>query len=713
MNGLHSAPAELVKAVEIVGVACAHGAGISGSESAPDTVQAGGLVARLQERGRPVTWRETIHAAPAGSGAAVHAVADVCERLAQRVQAITEHGGLPVVIGGDHTCAIGTWKGVAGALRTRGPLGLIWIDAHMDAHTPQTTASGALHGMPLACLLGHGDPHLTALGGGISLGPRYLCLIGVRSYENEEAALLRQLGVRVFYMDEVARRGLATVMREALAIVTAGSAGFGLSIDLDVLDPRDAPGVNTPVENGVRSRELATALACVSAHPALAAIEFAEFNPLRDRGGRTASSLEKLLDAVVFGTGQSSSGAALIEMEHYYGAHHYDPLPVVLTRGEGVYLWDNRGRRYLDMMGAYSAVSHGHCHPRLVEAMTAQAQRLAVTSRVYHNDRLPLFLKRLCEISGQDMAMPVNTGLEAVEAALKAARKWGHKVKCIPEDRAEIIACDGNFHGRSITILAMSSEPQYRDGFGPYPPGFKRIPFGDAQALEQAISPQTAAFLVEPIQGEGGIILPPRGYLAACAEICRRHNVLLICDEVQTGLGRTGRLFASEHDGVRPDGLILGKALGGGLLPVSAFLGRRDVMEVFTPGDHGSTFGGSPLAAAVGLAAIEIMLDDGFAQRATVLGEYLVGGLRELKSPLIREVRGMGLLIGVEFDPALVAARSVCDELMQHGVLSKDAHETVVRFAPPLIVTREQLDGALVALRRALAQLEAGIKRDA
>jgi ornithine--oxo-acid transaminase len=413
------------------------------------------------------------------------------------------------------------------------------------------------------------------------------------------------------------------------------------------------------------------------------------------------------------GPQQSASAPSLIEFESRYGAHNYNPLPVVLTRGSGAYVWDDRGRRYLDMMSAYSAVSHGHCHPHLVKALTEQAQRLAVTSRAYHNDRLPLFLKRLCEISGQDLALPVNTGLEAVETALKAARKWGHKVKCIPEGRAEIIACNGNFHGRSIAITAMSSEAQYRDGFGPYPPGFRSIPYADAAALERAITPHTAAFLVEPVQGEAGIIVPPSGYLADCAEICRRHNVLLLCDEVQTGLGRTGRLFACEHDGVKPDGLILGKALGGGLLPVSAFLARRDVMEVFTPGDHGSTFGGNPLAAAVGLAAIDVLFQEELVQRAAELGDYLLRKLRALQSPLIREVRGRGLLIGVEIDPRIASARTVCETLLAHGVLSKETHETVVRLAPPLIATREQLDCAVLALCTTLEELETGARRAA
>ena len=713
MNDMHLVFAQLAKPVEIVGVACGAGARNKACEAGPDAVRAGGLASRLQMRGLSAAWHETIRPREAGHDDSLQVVKTVCQNLAQRTRAIVAHGGLPVVVGGDHSCAIGTWKGVASALRARGPLGLIWIDAHMDAHTPQTTPSGALHGMPLACLLGRGDSGLTARGGGIALQPQYVCLIGVRSYETREAALLRQLGVRVYYMYEVTRRGLAAVMRKALAIVTAGTAGFGVTLDLDALDPRDAPGVNTPVANGIRSQELAVALECVSSHPALVALEIAEYNPGRDRNGRTAAVVTQLIDAMLSGSQQTLGTPSLIDLEYRHGAHHYDPLPVVLVRGEGVYLWDDRGRRYLDMMSAYSAVSHGHCHPRIVKAMTEQAQRLAVTSRVYHNDRLPLFLKRLCEISGQDLALPANTGLEAVEAALKAARKWGHKVKRIPEDRAEIIACDGNFHGRSIAIVAMSSEPQYRDGFGPYPPGFKRIPYGDARALERAITPHTAAFLVEPIQGEAGIVVPPRGYLAACAEICHRHNVLLICDEVQTGLGRTGRLFACEHEGVRPDGLVLGKALGGGLLPVSAFLARREVMEVFTPGDHGSTFGGNPLAAAVGLAAIEVLLEEKFAQRAAELGDYLLRELRALKSPLIREVRGSGLLIGVEIDPALASARSVCDGLLQHGVLSKDTHHTVVRFAPPLIITREQINEALAALRATLAEFEANVRHAA
>jgi ornithine--oxo-acid transaminase len=395
----------------------------------------------------------------------------------------------------------------------------------------------------------------------------------------------------------------------------------------------------------------------------------------------------------------------LIEREGRYCARNYLPLPLVLTRGEGVYLWDVDGRRYLDMMSAYSAVSHGHAHPRLLRALIAQAGRLAVTSRAFHTDRLGPFLERACELTGQQVALPMNTGAEAVETALKAARKWGYKVKGIPAGRAEIITCRGNFHGRTIAIVGFSSEAAYREGFGPFPPGFVEIPYGDSAALEAAITPHTAAFLVEPIQGEAGIVLPPAGYLAECARICRRHDVLLICDEVQTGLGRTGAFLAAEHDGVTPDGLILGKALGGGLLPVSLFLARREVMDVFTPGDHGSTFGGNPLAAAVGLEALEVIVDEQLVQRSAVLGEHLLRRLRRLDSPFIRAVRGRGLFAGIDLHPERLGAREVCELWARHGVLSKETHETVVRLAPPLVIEREQLDWAVDRLQETLEEL--------
>lgn len=396
-----------------------------------------------------------------------------------------------------------------------------------------------------------------------------------------------------------------------------------------------------------------------------------------------------------------------IELEDRHGAHNYHPLPVVLTRGEGVHLFDEQGRRYLDMMSAYSAVSFGHTHPALVAALTEQAGKLAITSRAFHTDRLGPFLERLCRVTGMARALPMNSGAEAVETAIKAARKWAYKVKRVPEGQAQILVAQGNFAGRTTTIVGFSSEAQYRDGFGPFAPGFASVPFGDAKALEAAITPNTAAFIVEPIQGEAGIIVPPAGYLKAVREICTRHNVLMICDEVQTGLGRTGRLLACDHEGIKPDGLTLGKALGGGLLPVSAFLAREDVMAQFTPGDHGSTFGGNPLAAAVGEAALKLLEDEQLSRRAHDQGEYLMSQLGKLQHRAIRDIRGKGLLVGVEIDPAFASAREVCEGMMTLGVLSKDTHHTVVRLAPPLIITREQIDVAVDAFHRVLKDIDA------
>ena len=394
-----------------------------------------------------------------------------------------------------------------------------------------------------------------------------------------------------------------------------------------------------------------------------------------------------------------------IALEDRFGAHNYQPLPVVLARGEGVHLWDTQGRRYLDMMSAYSAVSFGHSHPTLVRALTEQAQRLAITSRAFHTDRLGPFLAKLCQMTRMDRALPMNSGAEAVETAIKAARKWAYKVKGVPEGQAQIVVAEGNFAGRTTTIVGFSSEAQYRDGFGPFAPGFVAVPFGDARALEAAITPHTAAFIVEPIQGEAGIIVPPAGYLRAAREICTRHKLLLICDEVQTGLGRTGAMLACDHEGIQPDGLMLGKALGGGLLPVSAFLARADVMAQFTPGDHGSTFGGNPLAAAVGLAALDLLEGEQLAQRAREQGEYLMAQLCRVDHAAITEVRGRGLLVGVEIDPAFASARAVCEALVAEGVLTKDTHQTVVRLAPPLVIERMQIDGCVAALARALARL--------
>jgi len=393
-----------------------------------------------------------------------------------------------------------------------------------------------------------------------------------------------------------------------------------------------------------------------------------------------------------------------IALEKRFGATNYAPLPVVLARGEGVWLWDDQERRYLDMLSAYSAVSFGYGHPRLLAALTEQARRLAVTSRAFYSTTLPPFLARLCEITGMDRALPMTTGAEGVETAIKCARKWAYTVKKVPDGQAEILCCAGNFHGRTTTIVGFSSEPQYREGFGPFGGGFRHVPFGDAQALQAAITPATAAFLVEPIQGEAGIIVPPEGYLTECARICREHNVLLIVDEVQTGLGRTGKVLACHHEGVKPDGIILGKALGGGLLPVSAFCAREEVMGVFRPGDHGSTFGGNALGAAVGLTAIDVLLEERLADRAAEMGAYLLRRLKAIASPVISDVRGKGLLIGVELDPKRVPAREFVETLLRHGVLSKDTHGTVARFAPPLVVTREELDWGVERICAALRE---------
>jgi ornithine--oxo-acid transaminase len=364
-------------------------------------------------------------------------------------------------------------------------------------------------------------------------------------------------------------------------------------------------------------------------------------------------------------------------------------------------------------MSAYSAVSFGHAHPRIVGALVAQAQQLGVTSRAYFNDELPLLLERLTQLTGLDRALPANGGAEAVETALKAARKWGHKVKGIAEGRSEIIGCQGNFHGRTIAVIGLSTEPQYRDGFGPFPPGLTTIPYGDADALERAITPRTAAFLVEPIQGEGGIVVPPDGYLRRCREICSAHRVLLICDEIQTGLGRTGRFLASEHDGVKPDGVILGKALGGGLLPVSAFVATNDVMQVFRPGDHGSTFGGNPLAAAVAMAALDVLFEERLIERSAEIGTWMLRELASLRSGLVTDVRGRGLFIGIEVDRRRASARTVVDRLLERGILSKDTHETVVRIAPPLNIPRDDLVWAIGEIRNVFAEVERDTKRAA
>ena len=381
-----------------------------------------------------------------------------------------------------------------------------------------------------------------------------------------------------------------------------------------------------------------------------------------------------------------------IELEETYGAHNYHPLDVVLERGEGVWVYDVEGNKYLDCLSAYSALNQGHCHPKIVKAMTAQMHRATLTSRAFRNDQMGPLLKQLSELSGFEMGLLMNSGAEAVETAIKAARKWGYQVKGVPKNKAEIIVCSGNFHGRTTTIISFSSEKQYKEDFGPLTPGFVTVPFGDAAALEKAITPNTVAFLVEPIQGEGGVVVPPNGYLREAAHLCERHNVLFMSDEIQTGLGRTGKLFAYQHEGQLADVVIIGKALSGGFYPVSAVLSDREVLGQFRPGDHGSTFGGNPLGAAVARAALNVIIDEDLIERSRELGEYFIGRLRRIESPHIQEVRGKGLLIGVDLN---TKARRFCEALKERGILAKETHDTVIRFAPPLIISKEDIDWAL------------------
>ena len=384
-----------------------------------------------------------------------------------------------------------------------------------------------------------------------------------------------------------------------------------------------------------------------------------------------------------------------IDIEKKYGAHNYKPLDVVLTRGEGIWVWDVEGRKYLDCLSAYSAVNQGHCHPKIGQALAEQAQRLTLTSRAFRNDQLALFYEEVCRLTNSHKVLPMNSGAEAVETVIKAVRKWGYQVKGVAQGQAEIIVCDNNFHGRTITIVGFSSEEQYREGFGPFTPGFKSIPFGDAQALREAITPDTVAFLVEPIQGEAGVIVPPAGYLKEAQAICQERKVMLILDEIQTGLGRTGRLLAEEHESIEADLTLIGKALSGGYYPISAVLSNSEVLGTLMPGDHGSTFGGNPLACAVARTALKVLIEEGMIENAALLGDYFMARLRELKSPHVKEIRGKGLLIGVELHPAAGGARGFCEKLMEQGLLCKETHEHVIRFAPPLVITRQEIDWAL------------------
>ena len=395
--------------------------------------------------------------------------------------------------------------------------------------------------------------------------------------------------------------------------------------------------------------------------------------------------------------------AKFLDEVNRWGANNYKPLNVVLERGQGAWVWDVDGKKYLDCLSAYSAVNQGHCNPTIAAAAKAQLDRITLTSRAFHNDQMGPFLHQICELAGFPKALPMNTGAEGVETAMKCVRKWGYKVKGIPEGKAEIIGFEGNFHGRTISVISWSSEAQYKDGFGPLTPGFKLVPFGDAAAVEKAITPNTCAIIVEPIQGEGGVIVPPQGYLTKIRELCTKHNVLMVADEVQTGLGRTGKLFACNWENVKPDAMILGKALAGGMYPVSVFLATEAVMGVFKPGDHGSTFGGNPLGAAIGRAALNVLVEEKLADRANELGEWFMGELRKIDSPHIKDVRGKGLLIGVEMKKESGTARPYCEALAERGILCKETHDQVVRFAPPLVVEKNDLEWALKHIAEVLS----------
>ena len=391
-----------------------------------------------------------------------------------------------------------------------------------------------------------------------------------------------------------------------------------------------------------------------------------------------------------------------IDLEEQFGANNYHPLDVVITRGEGNWVYDVEGRRYLDCLSAYSALNQGHVHPKILEALQIQASRLTLISRAFRNDQLPLFFQELSQISGYEMSLPMNSGAEAVESALKLARKWAYLVKGVPREQAEIITCNGNFHGRTISVISFSSEPLYREDFGPYTPGFVMVPYGDADAIAAAITPNTAAVLIEPIQGEAGVIVPAAGYLSRVQQICKQNNVLLIADEIQTGLGRTGRLFACDHEQVRPDIVVLGKALSGGFYPVSAILADRPVLGLFRPGEHGSTFGGNPLGVAVARAALKVIVEEKLVENAAEMGEYFMEQLVEIPSRHVKEVRGKGLLIGVELKPEAGGARRFCESLLARGILAKETHENVIRFAPPLIITHPIVDWAIPRIREVL-----------
>ncbi|MEH7076403.1 ornithine--oxo-acid transaminase [Neobacillus drentensis] len=389
----------------------------------------------------------------------------------------------------------------------------------------------------------------------------------------------------------------------------------------------------------------------------------------------------------------------IIEQTEKYGANNYHPLPIVITKAEGVWVEDPEGNKYMDMLSAYSAVNQGHRHPKIIQALKNQADKVTLTSRAFHNDQLGPWYEKVCQLTNKDMVLPMNTGAEAVETAVKAARRWSYDVKGVAENQAEIIACVGNFHGRTMTAVSLSSDDEYKRGFGPMLPGIKLIPYGDLESLKTAITPNTAAFLIEPIQGEAGIVIPPEGFMEAAYELCKENNVLFIADEIQAGLARTGKMFACEWEGITPDMYILGKALGGGVFPISCVVANKDILGVFNPGSHGSTFGGNPMACAVSIAALDVLLDEKLAENSLELGEYFLNKLKEIKNPLIKDVRGRGLFIGVELSQP---ARKYCEQLKEQGLLCKETHDTVIRFAPPLIINKDDLDWAIERINNVL-----------
>jgi ornithine--oxo-acid transaminase len=393
-----------------------------------------------------------------------------------------------------------------------------------------------------------------------------------------------------------------------------------------------------------------------------------------------------------------------IRLEDKFGAHNYKPLDVVLHRGQGVWVWDVEGKKYMDCLSAYSAVNQGHCHPKIMSTMIEQSQKLTLTSRAFRNDQLGLLYQEICVLTNSHKVLPMNSGAEAVETVIKAVRKWGYKVKGVAKDRAEIIVCENNFHGRTITIVGFSTDEHSREGFGPFTPGFKIIPFGDINALETAITPNTVAFMVEPIQGEAGVIIPPPGFLKEAKSICEKNNVVLILDEIQTGLGRTGKLLAEQHDGIEADLTLIGKALSGGFYPISAVLSNKEVMDVLRPGEHGSTFGGNPLACAVARTALKVLIEENMIENAVTMGEYFLSKLAQIKNPYIKEVRGKGLMLAVEFIPGTGGARQYCEALMTQGLLCKETHENIIRFAPPLVVTKQEIDWAMEKIEKVLTK---------